>query len=229
MSSASDLWTSRTSRLADARLYLCTDARREHDDLADFVEAALAGGVDIIQLRDKGSRGEQQFGPLEITEALGALAILRAATKRHDALFAVNDRADLALAAEADILHLGQKDLPVAYARQILGPDVLIGRSTGNEHEARLADTDHETGYFCVGPVWATPTKPGRAASGIELVESTAERDPVHPWFAIGGVDLDNVGEVVEAGATRIVVVRAITEAADPEEAARELKAALPG
>jgi thiamine-phosphate pyrophosphorylase len=226
---ASDLQSSRTQRLATARLYLCTDARRDTDDLADFVEAALAGGVDIIQLRDKGSRGELQYGPLEITEALGALAVIGAAARRHGALFAVNDRADLALAAQADVLHLGQKDLPVAYARQILGPDVVIGRSTNNDAQARLVDSDHETGYFCVGPVWATPTKPGRAAAGLSLVEATAAREPVHPWFAIGGVDHTNVGDVVAAGAGRIVVVRAITEAADPEAAARELKSALSG
>ncbi|CAM3866868.1 thiamine phosphate synthase [Smaragdicoccus niigatensis] len=227
MHSAADLRSARLERLADARLYLCTDARREQGDLADFCDAAFAGGVDIIQLRDKGSTGEKQFGPLEITEALGALAIIGSAARRHDALFAVNDRADLALAAQADVLHLGQKDLPVAYAREILGPDVIIGRSTNNDDQAHLVDSDPETGYFCVGPVWATPTKPGRTPSGLALVESTAARNPVHPWFAIGGIDTTNIEHVVAAGASRIVMVRAITEASDPEAAARELKTAL--
>src|SRR5918994_6252817 len=108
-------------RLAAASLYLCTDARRERGDLADFADAALAGGVDIIQLRDKGSAGEQRYGPLEARQELEALAVLADAARRHDALLAVNDRADIALAAAADVLHLGQDDLPLAVARDILG------------------------------------------------------------------------------------------------------------
>jgi thiamine-phosphate pyrophosphorylase len=214
-------------RLATARLYLCTDARREKGDLAKFAEAALAGGVDIIQLRDKGSPGEAEFGQLEAKAELGALAELEAATRRHGALLAVNDRADLALAAGADVLHLGQGDLPPSHARRILGPDVVIGRSTHNRAQAGLAAIDENIDYFCTGPVWTTPTKPGRQAAGVDLVRSTADAHPTLPWFAIGGVDADRLPEVLAAGADRVVVVRAITEARDPEAAARGLKAAL--
>ncbi|MGV9612608.1 thiamine phosphate synthase [Nocardia xishanensis] len=214
-------------RLATARLYLCTDARREKGDLAKFAEAALAGGVDIIQLRDKGSPGEAEFGPMEAKAELGALAELKAATRRHGALLAVNDRADIALASNADVLHLGQGDLPPWYARRILGPDVVIGRSTHNRAQAGLAAIDEHIDYFCTGPVWTTPTKPGRQAAGIDLIRSTADAHPTRPWFAIGGIDRQRLPELLEAGAERIVVVRAITEARDPEAAARELKSAL--
>ena len=210
-------------RLASARLYLCTDARREHGDLAHFAEAALSGGVDIIQLRDKNSAGERQFGPLEAKDELAALAVLSAATRRHGALLAVNDRADLALASNADVLHLGQGDLPVHYARRILGPDVVIGRSTQNRNQAILAAIEAGVDYFATGPVWATPTKPNRTAAGLDLLRSTAEAAPTRPWFAIGGIDASNVDEVLAAGADRIVVVRAITQARDPQAAAREL------
>ncbi|GAA5045031.1 thiamine phosphate synthase [Nocardia callitridis] len=214
-------------RLATARLYLCTDARREKGDLARFAEAAFAGGVDIIQLRDKGSPGEAKFGTLEAKSELGALAELKAAARRHGGLVAVNDRADIALAVGADVLHLGQGDLPPWYARRILGQDVVIGRSTHNRAQAGLAAVDEHIDYFCTGPVWATPTKPGRQAAGLELVRSTAEAHPTRPWFAIGGVDAGNLPELLEAGASRIVVVRAITGADDPKAAARELKSAL--
>lgn len=228
-SSRSTRKSSARDRLATARLYLCTDARREKGDLAKFVDAALAGGVDIVQLRDKGSAGEEQFGPLDAKAELAALAELRAATQRHGALLAVNDRADIALAAGADVLHLGQGDLPVHYARQILGTDVVIGRSTHSRGQANLAAIEEGTDYFCTGPVWATPTKPGRSAVGLDLVRSTAESGPTQPWFAIGGIDRERLPEVLDAGATRVVVVRAITQAADPEAAARELKAVMDG
>ncbi|WP_433600911.1 thiamine phosphate synthase [Nocardia sp. CA-135953] len=214
-------------RLATARLYLCTDARREKGDLARFAEAAFAGGVDIIQLRDKGSPGEAKFGPLEAKAEIGALAELKAAARRHGALVGVNDRADIALAAGADVLHLGQNDLPPWYARRILGPDVVIGRSTTNRAQAGLAAVDENIDYFCTGPVWATPTKPGRQAAGLDLVRSTTDAHPTRPWFAIGGIDAERLPEVLAAGAERIVVVRAITEARDPEAAARHLKTAL--
>jgi thiamine-phosphate pyrophosphorylase len=214
-------------RLESARLYLCTDARREKGDLAEFADAALAGGVDIIQLRDKGSAGEKQFGPLEAKQELAALAVLSAAARRHRALLAVNDRADLALAAGADVLHLGQDDLPVHYARQILGRDVVIGRSTHDAEQADLGAHEPDVDYFCVGPCWPTPTKPGRAAPGLPLVRITADRAPARPWFAIGGIDEERLPQVLASGATRIVVVRAITQAADPEAAARRLARAL--
>lgn len=214
-------------RLATARLYLCTDARRERGDLAKFADAALSGGVDIIQLRDKGSAGERQFGRIEAKEELAALAELAAVCRRHGALLAVNDRADLALAAGADVLHLGQGDLPVHYARRIVGPDVVIGRSTGSRAQAQLAAIEDGVDYFATGPVWATPTKPGRTAASLDLVRQVAESQPTMPWFAIGGIDEQRLPEVLDAGATRICVVRAITEAGDPQAAARRLADAL--
>ncbi|GLE55641.1 thiamine-phosphate synthase [Mycobacteroides chelonae] len=214
----------RSARLGSAHLYLCTDARRERGDLAEFVDAALAGGVDIVQLRDKGSVGEQQFGRLEPTEELEYLAVLGAAAARHGALFAVNDRADIARAAGADILHLGQDDLPLAVAREIVGPDVLIGRSTHDAAQASQAALDTEVDYFCCGPCWPTPTKPGRSAAGLELVSMAAALGTAKPWFAIGGIDETRVPEVVAAGASRIVVVRAITASVDPGAAAASLR-----
>lgn len=217
-----------SERLASAALYLCTDARRERGDLAEFAEAALAGGVDIIQLRDKGSPGEQRFGPLEARDELAALEVLADAARRHDALVAVNDRADIALAAHADVLHLGQDDLPLAVARDIVGPQTVIGRST-HDRDQMLAAVAEPVDYFCVGPCWPTPTKPGRPAPGLALVRAAAESGTDKVWFAIGGIDEQRLPEVLDAGARRVVVVRAITAADDPEAAARRLKAAIPG
>jgi len=214
------------AKLATARLYLCTDARRERGDLAEFADAALAGGVDIIQLRDKGSPGEQRFGSLEARGELAALEILADAARRHGALLAVNDRADIARAARADILHLGQDDLPLEAARDIVGPATLIGRSTHETGEAARALME-DVDYFCVGPCWPTPTKPGRPAPGLDLVRSVAGMHCDKPWFAIGGIDEQRLPEVLAAGARRIVVVRAITAAADPAAAAGRLKSAL--
>src|SRR5690349_24242049 len=128
--------------LAQARLYLCTDARRERGDLAEFADAALAGGVDIIQLRDKGSAGEQQLGPLEALQELAALEVLADAARRHGALLAVNDRADIALAAGADVLHLGQDDLPLPIARRVIGAEPLIGRSTHDDAQVAAATAE---------------------------------------------------------------------------------------
>ncbi|MGC4961198.1 thiamine phosphate synthase [Gordonia sp. DT101] len=217
----------RSARLSSARVYLCTDARRERGDLIEFVSAALAGGVDIVQLRDKGSPGEARFGTLEAREELEILARLRDLTRRHDALLAVNDRADLAVLAEADVLHVGQGDLPAGRARQITGPDVAIGLSTHDEVQMRAAAVDDAVDYFCVGPCWPTPTKPGRAAPGLDLVHATASVDPPKPWFAIGGIDAVRLSEVRAAGAGRVVVVRAITAADDAQDAAHELRTAL--
>jgi thiamine-phosphate pyrophosphorylase len=216
----------RHAKLAAARLYLCTDARRERGDLAEFADAALAGGVDIIQLRDKGSTGEQRFGPLEARGELAALEILADAARRHGALLAVNDRADIARAAGADILHLGQDDLPLEAARDIVGHDTLIGRSTHETGEAARALMEN-VDYFCVGPCWPTPTKPGRPAPGLDLVRSVAGMHADKPWFAIGGIDEHRLPEVLAAGAHRIVVVRAITAAAEPAAAAGRLSSAL--
>ncbi|KMO76666.1 thiamine phosphate synthase [Mycolicibacterium chlorophenolicum] len=212
--------------MRDALLYLCTDARRERGDLAEFVDAALAGGVDVIQLRDKGSAGEREFGPLEAGAELAALEVLTDAARRHDALIAVNDRADIARAAGADVLHLGQGDLPLPVAREIFTG--VVGRSTHDIDQVRAAIAeDGGPDYFCVGPCWPTPTKPGRAAPGLDLVRATAALAPAKPWFAIGGIDADRLPEVVAAGARRAVVVRAITAADDPTAAAAELKKIL--
>ena len=207
-------------------LYLCTDARRERGDLAQFVDAALAGGVDIVQLRDKGSAGERRFGPLEARDELAACEILADAARRHGALFAVNDRADIARATGADVLHLGQGDLPLGLAREIVGPDTLIGLSTHDRDQVAAAG-DSDADYFCVGPCWPTPTKPGRHAPGLQLVREAAELGGDKPWFAIGGIDARRLPEVLNAGARRIVVVRAITAAEDPRAAAEQLRSAL--
>ena len=202
------------ARLADARLYLCTDARRDRGDLASFLDAVLGAGVDIVQLREKG---------LEAGEELALLEVFAAACRRHGRLLAVNDRADVALAAGADVLHLGQDDLPVPVARRILGPDPVIGRSSHGPAQSDAAAAEPGVDYFCAGPVWATPTKAGRPATGPVLLEHVARRHPGRPWFAIGGITLDRLDQVLAAGATRVVVVRAITEADDPAAAAREL------
>jgi thiamine-phosphate pyrophosphorylase len=204
----------RRARLAAARLYLCTPIR---PDLGGFADAVLAAGVDVIQLRDK----RAEAGPL-----LEAAEVLRAAADRHGALFAVNDRADVALAAGADVLHLGQDDLPMAWARRVLGEGVLLGRSTHDLDQARRAVAE-AWDYLVVGPVWATATKPGRPAVGTGLVRAVAGLGPPVPWFAIGGIDEANLGEVTGAGAGRVVVVRAITDAPDPAAAAGGLRRRL--
>ena len=214
------------ARLANARLYLCTDARRDHGDLAEFADAALAGGVDVIQLRDKGSAAEHRLGPLEARDELAALEVLADAARRHGALLAVNDRADIARAAGAAVLHLGQDDLPLSVARDIVGPDTVIGRSTHDRQQVGAAITE-DVDYFCVGPCWPTPTKPERTAPGLALVRAAAELACNKPWFAIGGIDADRLPEVLDAGARRIVVVRAITGAEDPRAAAEQLSSAL--
>jgi thiamine-phosphate pyrophosphorylase len=213
-------------RLASARLYLCTDARRDRGDLAEFADAALAGGVDVIQLRDKGSAAERARGPLEARDELAALEVLADAARRHGALLAVNDRADIARAARADVLHLGQDDLPLPAARDITGPGTVIGRSTHDQAQVAAAIAE-DVDYFCVGPCWPTPTKPGRPAPGLTLVRSTAALACDKPWFAIGGIDADRLPDVLAAGARRIVVVRAITAADDPRIAAQQLSSAL--
>jgi thiamine-phosphate pyrophosphorylase len=221
------------ARLARARLYLCVDTRKRQGDLPEFLDAVLGAGVDIVQLRQKG---------LEAAQELACLDVFRDKAARHGALFAVNDRADLAYAAGADVLHLGQDDLPVPVARAIIGPDPIIGRSSHAETETSATATEPGVDYFCTGPVWPTPTKPGRPAPGLPLVRyaaalgtnySTSPTSPrSRPWFAIGGIDLANLDQVLAAGARRVVVVRALTDAADPAavaaEFARRLAVALP-
>ncbi|MFG2644150.1 thiamine phosphate synthase [Streptomyces sp. NPDC048370] len=201
-------------QLADARLYLCTDARRRQGDLPAFLDAVLSSGVDIVQLRDKG---------MEAGEELEHLAVLAEACRRHGKLLAVNDRADVAHAIGSDVLHLGQGDLPVPAARAILGEDVLIGRSCHAESEVDAAAAEPGVDYFCTGPCWPTPTKPGRYAPGLGLVRYTAALEQDRPWFAIGGIDETTLDEVLDAGARRIVVVRAIAEADDPAAATARL------
>jgi len=209
--------------LESARLYLCTDARTRQGDFAEFVDAAYTGGVDIIQLRDKA---------IEAAEELELLAVLAAAAVRHGRLWAVNDRADIAMLSGAPVFHIGQKDLPPAAARSLVGTQAAIGLSTHNPQQVAAAVAGQGLDYFCAGPVWATPTKPGRAAVGLELVKEAAAQvraaGSALPWFAIGGIDRSTVEQVVDAGAGRVVVVRAITEAEDPAEAARRLLAVLP-
>ena len=200
------------ARLADARLYLCTDARRRQGDLARFLDAVLSAGVDIVQLREK---------DLEAGEELALLEVFAAACRQHGRLLAVNDRADVALAAGADVLHLGQDDLPVPVARRILGPGPLIGRSSHSPAQADAAAAEPGVDYFCAGPLWATPTKPGRPGTGLSLLAHVTQAGPARPWFAIGGIGLDRLDDVLAAGATRVVVVRAITEADDPAAATR--------
>lgn len=222
----------RRARMAQVRLYLCTDARTDRGgprEFARFLHAALSGGVDVVQLRDRG---------LDVVDELEYLALARGITREHGALLAVNDRADLALAAGADVFHTGQRDLPVGFSRSMLGPEMILGRSSGGGAQGAAALADPDVDYFCVGPVWGTPTKPGRAAVGTGAVRAMADaaasgtarlETPLveTPWFAIGGIDLDTVADVVAAGARRIVVVRAITDAGDPEAAARALRRAL--
>ena len=206
-------------RLAAARLYLCTDARESQGDLAQFLDDVLAGGVDIVQLRQKG---------LEAGQELRYLEVFRAACEARGALLAVNDRADIAFACGADVLHLGQDDLPAAAARQIIGPDPIIGLSSHAAAETSAASAEPAADYFCTGPVWPTPTKPGRPAPGLDLVRYAAGLGTARPWFAIGGIDEGNLDQVLDAGATRVVVVRVITEADKPGAAAARLRARLP-
>ena len=199
-------------RLTDARLYLVCDARPRA-----FLDAALRGGADLIQLRDK-TLGDEQL--------VEAAAAFRAAADAHGALFILNDRPDLVEACAADGVHVGQEDETPAAARAAVGPDRIVGRSTHAPFQADAADADDDVDYMAVGPVHATPTKPGRPAAGLDYV-AYAARTVSKPWFAIGGLDATTMPAAVQAGARRAVVVRAITEAADPEAAARELRALM--
>jgi thiamine-phosphate pyrophosphorylase len=199
-------------RLATARLYLVCDARAR-----DWLRAALRGGVDLVQLRDKS---------LDDAGLRAAAREFRAAADEAGALFILNDRPDLVEACGADGVHVGQDDDPPTRARALVGPERIVGRSTHAPAQADAADADPDVDYLAVGPVHATPTKPGRPATGLAYVDYAA-RTVGKPWFAIGGLDATNVGDVVEHGARRIVVVRAITEADDPESAARALVAGL--
>ena len=199
-------------RIGGVHLYLVCDRRPRA-----FLEAALRGGVDMIQLRDKS---------LDDDGLVTAAREFRAAADGAGALFILNDRPDLVAACEADGVHLGQDDGSAQAARASIGPGRILGRSTHAPAQAAAAAADADVDYLAVGPVHVTPTKPGRPAAGLAYVEWAAA-NVTKPWFAIGGIDAANVGAVSARGATRIVVVRAIAAAADPESAARVLRERL--
>ena len=205
--------------IREARLLLVTDPR---PDLAARVEAAVRGGVDVVQLREKRAAKER-----EAREKLLALAEeLRRICARGGALFTVNDEVELARLSGADGVHLGQEDEAIAKAREALGPGAVVGRSAGSIGEAREAVREGAD-YLGVGTIFATPTKADAEVAGLALVEGVArERLPV-PWFAIGGVTLKTAPEVTAAGAKGLAVVRAILDAHDPEAAAHELRRLL--
>jgi len=209
-------------RLRTARLYFVCDARPNGVDPEPLLRAALGGGVDIVQLREK------QLGRAEIERAASTF---RRIADTYSALFIVNDDPDLARACDADGVHVGQDDASVEEARAVLGANAIIGQSTHSEEQIAAAD-GRDIDYFAVGPVWETPTKPGRPAVGLELVTHAAERGRAagpeqKPFFAIGGIGPLNAGEVVTAGAQRMCVVRAIRDAPHPEVAAEALRRAF--
>jgi thiamine-phosphate pyrophosphorylase len=205
----------RRERLRRARLYFVTDIR---PGLEQLLDAALGGGVDMVQLRDKRATD---------AELVAAGEVFRRACDPHGALFWLNDRPDLALQCDADGVHVGQDDMAPAEVRPRMGGDRLVGLSTHSPPQLDAAVVAAEADELSVGPVWETPTKKGRPAAGLEYVRYAAAHARGHAWFAIGGIDLDNVREVIEAGASRIVVVRAIRDAPDPRGAAEALCAAL--
>jgi thiamine-phosphate pyrophosphorylase len=211
------------ARMRLAKLYLCTDARQAQGDLPEFLEEAFAGGVDVVQIRQK---------EMDPDAELAALEVARTVALRHSGLVCVNDSPELAGRFAADVLHIGQTDGPSEAARAYLHPWAQLGRSTHSVAQADAAMADPLVDYFCVGPVYATATKPDYAAVGLDLVSHAARTAPVadfssKPWFAIGGITLDNLDEVLAAGARRICVVRPITQAPDPREAAAALKRRL--
>ena len=195
-------------RLRAARLYLICDERPD-----EFLRAALRGGVDVVQLRMKDTDEDR------IVAAGRRFARLCAT---HDALFILNDRPDLVAACAADGVHVGQEDAPVAQARELLGPARLVGLSTHTPEQVEQANADSPD-YIGVGPVYETPTKPGRPAVGLALVGYAAQHARM-PFFAIGGIDAGNVKAVRRSGARGVAVVRALTEASDPERVARQLR-----
>ena len=206
---------SRRERLRRARLYFVTDVR---PGLEELLAAALAGGVDMVQLRDKSASDD---------ELVRAAAVFRRLCDEHGALFWLNDRPDLVAACGADGVHVGQDDMPAAEARRLAGDEVLVGLSTHSPAQLDAALAAGDADQLSVGPVWETPTKEGRPAAGLDYVRHAARVAGDRPWFAIGGIDLGNVREVIAAGASRVVVVRAIRDADDPRAAAAALRAAL--
>ncbi|MGZ4211205.1 MAG: thiamine phosphate synthase [Actinomycetota bacterium] len=207
----------RRARLARAYLYCCTGIRDGGVELERFLDAICGGGVDVIQMREKTADARAQ---------LRAARMFRRVADRHDVLFIVNDRADLAAACGSDGVHVGQEDLPPADARALLGVDALIGYSTHSQEQLEEASTE-PVDYLGVGPVHPTPTKEGRPGVGLPYVRLAADHARV-PFFVTGGMDSTTIPGVVRAGATRVVVVRALTEAADPGDVAMRLRALLP-
>lgn len=207
-------------RLEWARLYFVCEARPAGEDPGPLLRAAVEGGTDLIQLRDK---------ELDAADLRGAAVPFRRAASEAGATFLINDEPGEVVTCGADGVHVGQDDLPVTEARPRAGPGAIVGLSTHAPEEidaACAAEGDARPDYLSVGPVWATPTKEGRPATGLGLIEHAAAHATL-PWFAIGGIDSGNVGEVVAAGARRVVVVRAIRDAADPAAAARALREAV--
>jgi thiamine-phosphate pyrophosphorylase len=202
-------------RLRTARLYLCAEARAGGDDPEALLRSALGGGVDVVQLREK------ELGRAEIERAADTY---RRVADTYSALFILNDDPELAHACDADGVHVGKAD-EVQAARELLGPDAIVGLSTHSEAEIDAAG-ELAVDYIAVGPVWETPTKPGRPGVGLELIGYAAER-ATQPFFAIGGISPLNAEEVVRAGARRICVVRAIRDAPDPSVAAAALRRAF--
>jgi thiamine-phosphate pyrophosphorylase len=206
----------RRERLRTARLYFCCEARPRGEDPEPLLQAALRGGVDIVQLREKA---------LPRREIERAAQTFRRLCDTYSALFIVNDDPDLARTCDADGVHVGQDDIDVEEARLAAGPDAIIGLSTHSQEQI-AASADAAVDYISVGPIWETPTKEGRPAVGLELVSHAAVQAP-HPFFAIGGIDTGNAEEVVEAGARRLCVVRAIRDASNPSAVAEELRGAF--
>jgi thiamine-phosphate pyrophosphorylase len=202
----------RRERLRWARLYFVCDALPHGDDPERMLRAALSGGAGMIELRDR----EQPRGAID-----RSAATFRRLADTYSALFIVNDDPHLANELGADGVHVGQDDMAPAEVREIVGSDAIIGLSTHSREQIE-ASAEQPVDYISVGPVWETPTKQGRPATGLELV-ATASELAAHPWFAIGGIDTTNLGDVVSAGARRVCVVRAIRNADDPAAAAAEL------
>lgn len=204
----------RRERLRTARLYFVCEALPRGEDPEPLLRAALSGGADIVQLREKRLSRERIERSAQVFRRL---------CDTHSALFVVNDDPYLARSCDADGVHLGQDDMSVGEAREILGPDMIIGLSTHSREQLAAAEG---VDYVSVGPIWETPTKEGRPGVGLGLVEH-ASREAPHPFFAIGGIDPSNAAQVVAAGARRLGVVRAIRDAEDPAAAAEALRAAL--
>jgi len=205
----------RRERLRWARLYFVCEALPGGREPEPLLRAALSGGAGMVELRDREA-------PAGVIDRVGAT--FRRLADTYSALFIVNDDPYLARDLNADGVHVGQEDMPAAEARGVLGPDAIIGLSTHTREQIESAQSE-PVDYISVGPIWETPTKAGRPATGLELVRTASEIAAV-PWFAIGGIDTANASEVVAAGARRLCIVRAIRDASDPTAAAAELVAA---